>query len=154
MFDKYKERFAKIEEDHENVRKFHQHVLKYQLYYVSGATALVSVAGMRVLSRPTTITNIVEQAPPVISPVFNNHNIGNVVNNTVNNAGHCCKIVQDLESGKLWPTAKSLAMEIAEEHSITIERARWLLSRHTNGAEGYETLFGKTYTNYGVGTTG
>lgn len=111
MFDKYKERFAKIEEDHENVRKFHQHVMKYQLYYASGATAFISVAGMRILAKPTTITNLLEQAPTVVAPVFNNHNIGNVVNNTVNNGGPMRKIIRCVETDEMWPSMSKAASD-------------------------------------------
>lgn len=40
MFDKYKERFDKLEEDHESVRKIKQHVEKNKLYYIAGASGL------------------------------------------------------------------------------------------------------------------
>ena len=40
MFDKYKDRFAKLEEDHESIRKVKQHVEDNKIYYIAGASGL------------------------------------------------------------------------------------------------------------------
>lgn len=151
MFDKYKERFKKLEEDHESVRKAHAHIQKYHVYYIAGASGAVCIVGTR-LFFPPVVNNIIEQVPPVISPVFNNHNIGNVVNNTVNNVGHQSKIVRRIEDGKIWEKSAEAARELAEEKGITLERAQWLISRNANGR--IPDVFGEHYENFGLRTTG
>jgi hypothetical protein len=40
MFDRFKERLAKLEEDHDNIRKMHQHVEKHKIVYIAGASGL------------------------------------------------------------------------------------------------------------------
>lgn len=40
MFDKYKDRFNKLEEDHESIRKIKQHIETNKLYYIAGGTGL------------------------------------------------------------------------------------------------------------------
>jgi hypothetical protein len=40
MFDKYRERFAKFEEDHESVRKMRMHVEKNKIAYAAGASGV------------------------------------------------------------------------------------------------------------------
>jgi hypothetical protein len=120
------------------------HVKEHKEAYIVGAIGVTVVAGVLILKRRPII---------IAAPVFNNNNLP-VFNNIVNNAGHCCKIVQDVATEELWPKAKTLAIKIAEENDVTVDRARWLLSRHLNGADGYETLFGRQYVTYGIATTG
>jgi len=40
MFDNFRERIKKLEEDHDNLRKIHQHVDKHKVAYVAGASGL------------------------------------------------------------------------------------------------------------------
>jgi|SRR3954471_18619500 hypothetical protein len=40
MFDKFKARIAKLEEDHDNLRKLHQHVDSNKIAYAAGASGL------------------------------------------------------------------------------------------------------------------
>lgn len=142
MFDKYKARFAKFEEDHESVRKVTKHIEKHQVLYASGATGVLCIFGTRTFAKPTVVNNIIEQAAPVISPVFNNHNIGNVVNNVVNNGGHMHKIVQCLETGEIWEKVT----DAAEASGTSLS----YMSRHINGHK--EDVFGKHYKIIGLGT--
>jgi hypothetical protein len=67
MFKKYKERWAKLEEDHESLRKVRLHFESNGRIYLVGAGCLT--AGY-LLRRPQKIT-IVNEAPS-IAPVFNN----------------------------------------------------------------------------------
>src|SRR4051794_34146 len=68
------------------------HIRRHQTAYTVGGTAAVAVplafVGGMYFRRPIEIIN---EVTPIISPVFNNHNIGNVVENTVNNGGHLTK---------------------------------------------------------------
>lgn len=151
MFDKYKARFAKFEEDHESVRKAAQHVEKYQVVYATIGGSVVTLIAVRVFGGPQVIVKEAVGLPTVINnaPVFNNQNVGNQL---VNNIGRCCKIVQDLETEELWPKANALAAELAEKHGITFDAARTMLSKHLNGHSDH--VFGKQYVTYGLGTTG
>lgn len=63
--------------------------------------------------------------PQVVGPVFNNHNIGNVVNTTVNNGGHMRKIVRCLETDEMWPSVS----KAAEAADMPIQ----IMSKHING---------------------
>jgi hypothetical protein len=152
MFENAKARFAKLEEDHEAVRNIKQHVEKYQTVYAAvGASGLTLVA-VKLFGKPQVIVKGSEALPSIVNtvaPVFNNHNIGN---HLVNNVGHCTKIVQDVETEKLWPKASALAAELAEKHGVSFETARTLLSKHLNGHTDH--VFGKQYMTYGLGTTG
>src|SRR4051794_27892531 len=103
MFDKTKERIAKLEETNETFRKAKQHVEKNKTTYIVGAGCLV--VGY-VLRKPQAITMITEAAAPIIAPVFNNHN---VVENTVNNGGYARKIIRCLETDQMWPSMTKAA---------------------------------------------
>lgn len=116
MFDKYRARFAKFEEDHESVRKVTKHIEKHQLLYASGATGVLCILGTRTFARPTVITNVIEQAAPIVAPVFNNHNIGNIVNTTVNHGGYVRKIIRCVETDEMWPSMTKAAE--AAGHSL------------------------------------
>jgi hypothetical protein len=53
MFDKYKDRFKKFEEDHESVHKVIQHVEDHKIAYIAGASGVScliigGVAGMKI----------------------------------------------------------------------------------------------------------
>jgi hypothetical protein len=167
MFDKSRAqleqvqaRFAKFEEDHEAMRKVHQHFVKHQTVYACGATAVVSVVSTRMFGRPTVIVqNVMDktsdaaaQIPQIINtPVFNNMPVIDITN-TINNAGHLHKIVQRLADGEIFEKAGDAAMDIAERHDITYGTARWMLSKHLNGSK--DDVYGEVYKIIGVGTTG
>jgi hypothetical protein len=151
MFDKFKERIAKLEETNETFRDAKAHVEKYQVVYACGITSVVCIIVTRAVStRPMEVTTIIEA--PSISPVFNNQPVFEIANHLANNAGHCTKVVQDLETGELWSKAGELAHELAEEHGITYDAARTMLSRHLNGKR--DQVFGKIYRTIALGTTG
>jgi|tagenome__1003787_1003787.scaffolds.fasta_scaffold20751142_2 hypothetical protein len=140
MFDKYKARFAKFEEDHESVRKVTKHIEKHQVLYASGATGVLCIFGTRTFAKPTVVNNIIEQAAPVISPVFNNHNIGNVVNNVVNNGGYTRKIVRCIETDEMWPSMTKAASSAG--HTLQA------MSKHIHGQN--EHLDGLHYVIEGI----
>lgn len=127
-----------------------KHLQENKGTYLVGASCLAAGYFLR---KPSVI-EILNETAPSIAPVFNNMPvISPVFNNTVNNVGHCCKIVQGLDDeGKLWPKAALLAEELAEEHGITFDAARTMLSKHLNGHSDH--VFNKRYVTYGLGTTG
>jgi hypothetical protein len=152
MFDRFKERLVKLEEDHDNVRKAHEHVVKYQVVYATIGGSAVTLVAVKLFGKPQVIVKGDSGLPMVINntvaPV-----IAPVMSNTVNNTGYCTKIVQGLDDdGKLWPKAAALAAELAEEHGVSFEAARTLLSKHLNGHTDH--AYGKRYVTYGLGTTG
>jgi hypothetical protein len=142
MFDKYRARFAKFEEDHESVRKVTKHIEKHQLLYASGATGVLCILGTRTFARPTVITNVIEQAAPIVAPVFNNHNVGNIVNTTVNNGGPMHKIVQCIETGEIWEKVT----DAANNAGVTLQK----MSQHLNGHKDH--VDGLHYKIIGLGT--
>jgi len=147
MFDKYKERWTKLEEDHESIRKAKAHVEKYQVVYVAVGSSLATMIVVRTFSRPQMI---MKEASAMVPQVINNNMP--VFNNTiVNNAGHLRKIVER-EDGKLWPSITDAALDLAQEKGLTLDRARWLISRCVNGHEPH--VYGVRYSTIGVGTTG
>jgi len=121
MFDKYKERWAKLEEDHEAVRKVRTHFSDNRTTYLVGAGCL---AAGYILRRPQVITVINEAAAPVfnntVAPV-----IAPVMNNVVNNGGYSRKIIRCLETDQMWPSMKAAA----EATGNTLHA----MSRHCNG---------------------
>jgi hypothetical protein len=151
MFDRFKERLVKLEEDHDNVRKAHEHVVKYQVVYATIGGSAVTLVAVKLFGKPQVIVKGDSGLPMVINntvaPV-----IAPVMSNTVNNAGHCTKVVQDLETGDLWSKVGELAYELTETHGITYDTARTMLSRHLNGHR--DQVFGKQYRTIALGTTG
>jgi len=122
MFDKFKARIEKLEETNETFRSVKAHVVKYQVVYACGATAIVSVIVTRQFARPTMITNVIEA--PAIAPVFNN-TVAPIINNIVNNGGYSRKIIRCLETDQMWPSMKAAA----EATGNTLHA----MSRHCNG---------------------
>jgi hypothetical protein len=150
MFEKAKERVAKLEEDHESLRKVHQHVEKYQTVYAAVGGSAITLVAVKLFGKPQVIVKGAESLPSLINaPVFNNMP---VISTVVNNAGHCTKVVQDLETGDLWPKIGELAHELAEKHGVSYDTARNMLSRHLNGHR--DQVFGKQYRTIALGTTG
>jgi len=118
----------------EKAARVRQHLKDNKTTYIlCGATGVVCFVAGKHLRRP-----IVIDFQPVIdivnTPVFHNHNIGNVVENTINNVGPCCKVVKRLEDGKIWEKSIDAARELAEDKKIPLEKAKWLISRNANGA--------------------
>jgi len=134
MFERYKDRFAKFEADHEAVHKVRKH------FEENGTIYLVAVgcfgAGY-LLRKPQMIT--IEGAAPVfhntIAPV-----ISPVMNNVVNNGGYMRKIVRCLETDELWPS-----MSKAAEATGNSLRA---MSKHIHG--GTDHLDGLHYVIEGL----
>lgn len=152
MFDKYKERWAKLEEDHESIRKAKQHVEKYQVVYAAVGGSFATLLVVRTFGKPQII---MKEAAPILAPVFNNNNMPvmkNVVENTVNNAGYCAKIVEEVGTDKMWPKAKVLAEQLAEEYGVPFQTARRRLSANINGHEAH--AFGRQFRTVGIRTTG
>jgi len=148
MFDKTKERIAKLEETNETFRNVKRHLQDNKKVYIVGTGFLgVGFVGGKYFQRP-----IVIDFQPVINnaPTFNNHNVGNVVNNTVNNLGRLSKIVRDVATGEEWQKIRYLAEKIAAENGISIDNARVMLNRHFRGE--LPDVFGKTYEVAGIRT--
>lgn len=152
MFDKYRARFAKFEEDHESVRKAKKHVEKHQTTYAAIGGSAITLVAVKVFGGPQVIVREAQNVPTVItntvSPIFNNHNVGNQL---IQNVGHCTKIVQRLSDKEIFEQAGDAAFDIAEKHGIAYDRARWMLSRHLNGW--LDDVYGETYKTIGLGTT-
>jgi hypothetical protein len=134
MFDKTKERVKKFQEDHESVHKIIQHVEKNKNTYLTGAGCLGAgfVFG-KYYQRP-----IIIDFQPVINnaPVFNNHNIGNVVENTVNNIGHLHKIVKRIKPDgtvQFFESVNDAARELAPEYGIKASSTLDRISKVANG---------------------
>jgi hypothetical protein len=115
-----------------------RHLKDNKKTYLIGAGCLAAGYFLR---RPGT-TAIINNVAPSIAPVFNN---------TVNNGGHCTKIVQRLSDKEIFEQAAEAAFDIAEKYGITYDRARWMLSRHLNGH--LADVFGETYKTIGLSTT-
>jgi hypothetical protein len=138
MFDKYKERWAKLEADHESLRKIRVHFEENGKVYLVGAGCLG--AGY-LLHRPQVIT-MEGSAPvfnntvaPVISPIMQN-----VVENAVSNGGYTRKIIRCLETDQMWPSMKAAA----EATGNTLHK----MSRHCNGY--FDDLQGMHYVIEGL----
>jgi hypothetical protein len=140
-----------MNEDQEPTKyqKVKQHLKENRKVYLTGAGCLcIGFVGGKHFQRPIEV--LVESAPtfnntvaPVIAPVMNN---------IQNNLGPCCKIVQRLEDEELWPKIATLAEQLAEEHDVSVDAVRKMLSRHFRGD--LEHVFNKHYRPYGVTTTG
>jgi hypothetical protein len=124
-----------------------EHIEKYQVVYAAVGSSVATFVVVKTFGHKPQITHIVNEA----KPVFNN-TVAPVISNVVNNAGYCTKVVQDLETGDLWPKAGELAYELSEKHGITYDAARTMLSRHLNGKR--DQVFGKQYRTIALGTTG
>lgn len=146
MFDKYKARFAKFEEDHESVRKATQHVEKYQVVYATIGGSVVTLVAVRVFGGPQVIvkeavglpTVINNTVAPIIAPVMNN--IGNQQTNTF--GGPMTKMVKCLETGEMWETVTDAAEAAGTSMAY--------MSRHLNGHKDH--LYNKHYKIIGLGT--
>ena len=123
MFDKYKERWTKLEEDHESIRKVRIHFEKHGKTYLVGAGCLTAGYLLRGAS-----------APDVVQTIHGNENIGTVINKSknvdvvikyLNLRNYNAKPVRCLETLKEWPSQ----IEAAEELGM----APWILSQHLTG---------------------
>lgn len=135
MFDKYKARFAKFEEDHESVRKGKQHVEKYQIVYATMGGSALTLVAVKLFGGPQVIVKELPSLPTVINnaPVFNNQNVGNQL---VNNVGHLHKIVKRIKpdgTEELFETITDAAKELAPEYGIKTASAFDRISKVANG---------------------
>jgi|SoiMethySBSTD1v2_1073268.scaffolds.fasta_scaffold1166464_1 hypothetical protein len=141
MFENAKARFAKLEEDHESIRKVKTHVEKYQtVYAVVGASGLTLVA-VKLFGKPQVIVKGASELPAIAinnMPVFENHNIGN----QQTFGGPMTKLVKCLETGEVWETVT----EAAEAAGASLS----LMSRHLNGYKDH--VYDKHYKIIGLGT--
>lgn len=134
MFDRTKERIAKLEETNENFRRAKQHVTKYKIAYIGAPVVFgAGFIGGKYFQRPITI-----DFQPVINntPVFNNHNIGNVVENTINNVGHLHKIVKRIKpdgTEQFFESVNDAARELAPEYGIKASSTLDRISKVANG---------------------
>lgn len=157
MFDNLKDRFAKLEEDHESVRNVKQHVEKYQVVYATVGGSAITLVAVKLFGRPQVIVKGASDIPAMINntvaPVINNAPIFNNDNSSVVNfGGHLTKIVKRIEDDTIWEKVKEAAEAIAEEEGVPFERAHWLLSRHLNGH--IPNVYGVEYKSIGISTTG
>jgi len=151
VFNKTRARIEKFEETNETFRKAKQHVEKYKVVYASIGASVTTAIVVKSCMKPQIITVVNKAAAPVfnntVAPV-----IAPVMNNIANNAGHCTKVVQNLETGELWEKVNRLAEELAEVHGVSFDTARTRLSKHLNGHTDH--VFGKQYRTIALGTTG
>lgn len=139
MFDSFKERFAKLEEDHESIRNAKQHVEKYQVVYATVGGSALTLVAVKLFGRPQVIVKGAGDLPAIVNtvaPVFNNHNIGNVVNN----GGYARKIIRCVETDELWPSMS----KAAEDAGHTLQA----MSKHIHGQN--EHLDGLHYVIEGL----
>lgn len=141
MFEKYKERFDKLEEDHESIRKVKEHVVKYQVAYAIVGGGAITLVGVKLFGKPQVIVKGSEGLPTI--EINNNPVIAPVMSIVNDNAGHCCKIVQRLEDEELWGKIKDVVEELAEEHNVSPESVRRMMDRHFRGE--LENVFGNHY---------
>lgn len=133
-FRKTRERIAEFEKTHDNFRAVVEHVDAHKEAYLAGAGCLfVGFVGGKRFQRP-----IVIDFKPVINnaPVFNNHNIGNVVQNTINNVGRLHKIVKRIApdgTETFFETVAEAAKELAPEYGIQASSAKDRISKVANG---------------------
>jgi hypothetical protein len=139
MFDKYKERFAKFEEDHESIRKIKQHFERNQQAYFFGGG--VVFAGITSLIVRDTVSQCISRGIPVAAqggiPVLGESNaIQNVVtgkHNVLNSVSYISAnrqgppswVVRCLDTGDVFTSQKIAAAEMGLPANE--------LSRHLNG---------------------
>lgn len=126
MFDNLKDRFAKLEEDHESVRNVKQHVEKYQVVYATVGGSAITLVAVKLFGKPQVIVHDGGGLPAVINnaPIFNN-TVAPVMNNIINNGGHMRKIIRCIETDELWPSMTAAA----EAAGVTLEK----MSKHLHG---------------------
>jgi|SRR3954447_8012788 hypothetical protein len=152
MFDSFKERFAKLEEDHESIRNAKQHVEKYQVVYATVGGSALTLVAVKLFGRPQVIVKGDSSLPMVINntvaPV-----IAPVMNNVQNNTGHLHKIVKRIApdgTEELFETVNDAARELAPEYGI---KAASTLDRISKVANGHLPDYrGDRFIFVGIGT--
>ena len=139
MFDKFKARIEKLEEDHDSVRKAHQHVVKYQVVYATVGGSAFTLVVVKIFGKPQVIVTAAENLPAVVNNTIHNTP---VFNNTMNNGGHMRKIVRCLETDQLWPSMS----KAAEDVGTSLHK----MSQHVNGHK--EHVDGLHYVIEGLAT--
>ena len=123
-----------MDDDSNKFEKFKQHLHDNKKVYLVGAGCLgAGFIGGKFLRRP-----IVIDFRPVISnaPVFNNHNIGNVVENTINNVGYMHKIIKRIKpdgTEEIFETVNDAARKLAPEYGIKVSSTLDRISKVANG---------------------
>lgn len=155
MFDKTRERIQKLEETNETFRKVSTHLQENKQTYLAVGVAVPTafVAG-KYFQRPIEVT---VDFKPIINntPIFNNTIapvMKNIIKNTVNNGGHCTKVVKRLSDDQLFEKAKDAALDLAQRNGVSYETARTVLSKHLNGH--IPDAYGEIFRIVAVSTTG
>lgn len=118
----------------EKTEQVKQHLKDNKTTYVCcGVTGIVCFIGGKYLRRP-----IVIDFQPVITnaPVFNNHNVGNVVENTINNIGRLHKIVKRIKpdgTEEFFETVCEAAKTLADDYGIKVSSLQDRISKCANG---------------------
>jgi hypothetical protein len=80
MFDKYKARFKKFEEDHESVHKGIQHVEKNKTVYAAIGGSALTFAGVKAFGRTPELKQILKSNPSISGIAYKS---SQVINNTI-----------------------------------------------------------------------
>lgn len=124
MFDKYRERFAKFEEDHESVRKIRMHVEKNGKVYLVGAGCLGAGYLVRGKVSPEVVQTFTDSRNNVGTVINRSKNV-DVIIQYVKARNYVANPVRCLETGEEWPSQIEAAI------AKTISPA--VLSQHLNG---------------------
>jgi len=118
------------------MQRVKQHLKENKKTYLVGAGAgIVGTLGGLYFRRPIVIDfkPVIEN---VVAPVFNNHNHGNHLESTVNNAGHLHKIVRWIRpdgTSALFESVNEAARAVAQEYGIKDGSALDRVSKVANG---------------------
>lgn len=117
MLDKYKDRFAKLEEDHENLRKIHQHVVANKTAYIAVPVALGVGYLLRSKIQAPDMEQIIETNPSNSGILYKSTQ---VINNTVVQEmvrqGEPGKKTFWVEKGIWFPSRKAAAIASGISH--------------------------------------
>lgn len=141
MFENVKARFAKLEEDHESVRSAKQHVEKYQLAYIAGASGvgclIIGGAAGSIFSKKVDVTAIAKN-----TALVNWKASASVVQETVVQIparGHRGNVIWCNELKRAFPSQNLTAKELGLSASN--------LSQHLLGRQ--PSVGGYTFQNLG-----
>lgn len=113
MFDSFKERFAKLEEDHESIRNAKQHVEKYQVVYATIGGSAITLVAVKLFGRPQVIVKGDSGFPSLI----NNNTVAPVMQNVVNTIvlpalGDPGDVVQNLRTLETYASKSEMARHL------------------------------------------
>lgn len=125
MFEKTKARIAKFEEDHDSLRKVHQHVTDNKLVYaVVGTSAATFLVTKQFGGGPDVIQSFTNSTDNVATIINRSKNVDIVVKylNTRNYNANACRCIE---------TGQKFASQ--EEAAEAFNMASSILSKHLNG---------------------